>query len=366
VASIFGFIIHPMEIGLIWLAVLVGSAGVGIILFTIFVRFVLSPLQIVQLRNAKAMQRIQPLVKELQQKHGKDRESLTKATMELYREHKVNPAMGCLPMLVQFPILIGLFYALLHLGSSPTGYASKTGINWVKSTCNGHTFPAHGAQNFSHWLQWCYSVAGGVSTPSHVFNLFHANFLWLNHGLGQPDPLYILPVLAGVTQWIQSRMMLTRSNDPQQQMMNQMMNFMPLMIVVFALRYASGLSLYWVTSTLIGILIQYRITGWGLLPSTLASILGPRPAPGSRARSPARSAKTPGSRAASPRPAGSRPPTQAPAVEDNQTSIAESDLNGRDGSAQGAPKPRPQRTDARPRKRANRASRGGRGGGRRG
>ena len=75
-----------------------------------------------------------------------------------------------------------------------------------------------------------------------------------------------LPILAGLTQWVQSRMMLTKSSDPQQQMMNTMMNFMPLIVVFFATRYASGLSLYWVTSTLIGIAIQYRITGLGLLP----------------------------------------------------------------------------------------------------
>lgn len=349
-AELFGFIVHPMEIGLVWLAVLVGSAGVGIILFTIFVRLLLSPLTIVQLRNAKAMQRIQPLVKELQQKHGKDREALTKATMELYKEHRVNPALGCLPVLLQFPILIGLFYALLHLGSSPTGYGTKQGIQWLKSACNGIKFNhPNDPNNFSNWLHGCYSVHGAVSTPAHVFNLFHANFLWLSHGLGQPDPLYILPILAGLTQWVQSRMMLTRSTDPQQQMMNQMMNIVPFTIVFFAWRYASGLSLYWVTSTLIGIIIQYRITGWGLLPNTLRSIRAWRPAPSTGARPSSR-----GTRQSQPRPSKPAPAKQAP--------VTETEMNGKDGAAR-----TPQRTaETRPRKKANRASRGGRGGGRRG
>ena len=147
--NIFGFIIHPMELGLVWLATNVGSAGIGIILFTIFVRLVLSPLQIAQLRNAKAMQRLQPLMAELKQKHGKDKQKMTEATMALYKEHNVNPAMGCLPTVLQFPILIGLFYALLHLGQSPKWY-QLTNVAQVDS-CNGH--PVHG---FTQWLHGCY------------------------------------------------------------------------------------------------------------------------------------------------------------------------------------------------------------------
>jgi YidC/Oxa1 family membrane protein insertase len=236
-AQIFGFIINPMEWGLVHLALAVGNAGVAIILFTIIIRFILAPLTIAQLRNARAMARLQPHMAELRRKYGKDRQKLSEETMRLYREHQINPAMGCLPMILQFPVLIGLFYALMHLGSNPKAH-----------------------QPLSTFLQHDYHYS------ARVFALFHQHFLWLSHGLGQPDPLYILPILAGVTQWVQSRMMLQPSNDPQQQTMNTMMNFMPLIIVFFALKYASGLSLYWVTSTLIGIIIQYKITGWGLLP----------------------------------------------------------------------------------------------------
>jgi hypothetical protein len=158
-------------------------------------------------------------------------------------------------------------------------------------------------------------------------------------------------------------MMLTRSVDPQQQMMNNLMNFMPLMIVFFALRYASGLSLYWVTSTLIGITIQYKITGLGLLPETLrgwAGLLG------------GRGSKTSG--------ASSKPPTRP----GKQPSGVSRSLTGQNGNAKrkdsdpgpttngqsngsGGADDVPQETTAvvRPRKKANRA-RGGRGGGRRG
>jgi YidC/Oxa1 family membrane protein insertase len=355
VQNIFGFIIHPMELGLVWLATNVGSAGIGIILFTIFVRLVLSPLQIAQLRNAKAMQRLQPLMAELKQKHGKDKQKMTEATMALYKEHNVNPAMGCLPTVLQFPILIGLFYALLHLGQSPKWYQQAHAA--LTDTCNGH--PVHG---WTQWLHGCYAISG-VSNTAHVFDLFHANFLWLSNGLGAHDPLYILPVLAGITQWVQSRMMLTRSVDPQQQMMNNLMNFMPLMIVFFALRYASGLSLYWVTSTLIGIAIQYKITGLGLLPETLRgwagglSFLGNRPGGGSP-KPPTRPGKQ--SRGPSRNLTGQNGDAQR--KESTSRPNTNGQTNGTGGSDGVTEEPA---AVIRPRKKANRA-RGGRGGGRRG
>ncbi len=340
--NILGFIIGPLEMGIVWLALAVGNAGIGIILFTGLVRLILSPLQIKQLRNAKAMQRVQPLMTELRQKHGKDRLKMNEEMQKLYREHGVNPVMGCLPMVLQMPILFGLFYAFSHLGSSPPHYPHP---DWVNVTCNG--VAVHGWQA---WFHSCYAVNNMPGNAQHVFNLFHAKFLWLSNGLGEPDPLYILPVLAGITQWIQSRMMLTRSTDPQQQMMNTMMNFMPLMIVFFATHYASGLSLYWVTSTIIAILIQVRITGWGLLP-----VLGNKPLPPLK---PVRAVASNGSgtkQAAAPRNAesgdgaGAKPAAQA-------------DMNGGGGTVEGS---NGKSAVVRPRKKANRA-RGGRGGGRRG
>jgi YidC/Oxa1 family membrane protein insertase len=339
--NILQVITHPLEIGIVWLALAVGSAGIGIILFTILVRLVLAPFQIFQLRNAKAMQRLQPLMNEVRQKHGKDRVKLQEETMKLYREHGVNPAMGCLPLLLQMPILFGLFYAFSHLGSSPVGYPH---VDWAKVTCNG--VPVH---TWQAWFQGCYAFANMPGSAQHVFNLFHAKFLWLSNGLGEPDPLYILPVLAGVTQWIQSRMMLTRSTDPQQQMMNTMMNFMPLMIVFFATHYASGLSLYWVTSTVIAILIQVRITGWGLLP-----FLGNQnPPPGKPVR-PVPSGSGSGGKPAT-KSAGNGGPAAATPATRVDSDGEESAATGTNGRA----------AVARQRKKANRA-RGGRGGGRRG
>jgi YidC/Oxa1 family membrane protein insertase len=336
VQNIFGFVINPMEVGLSALSILVASAGLGIILFTVLVRLVLSPLQIAQLRNAKSMQKLQPLMSELKKKHGKDRTVMAEKTKELYREHRVNPAIGCLLTLVQFPILIGLFYALRGLaGSPPTKLGMTCGRTLVKTK--------------GQWIDTCYNIAHVVGTPQQIFDLFHSQFLWLSKGLGATDPLFILPVLAGVTQWTQMRMMAQRSADPQQQMMNSVMNFMPLLIVFFAANYASGLSLYWVTSTLIAILIQYRITGLGLLPETLAKIRGAvattprRGAPGPRGMSGGAPKSPPSSKLTQPPSAGAEPNGKRtePSASDGPTAVV------------------------RPRKKANRA-RGGKQSGRRG
>ena len=281
--SLFSFISNPFEHVLGAMALIVGSAGIAIILFTIIIRLILAPLQIVQLRSARAMQKLQPQIAELRKKHGKDRQKLTEETMKLYKEYKVNPAMGCLPMLLQFPVLIGLFWALRDLGATPTAKATPKTLHsfplcWPTGAVSGKLYnitpdcwnKIHGVVSSTgpaSWLTKYYHTALFGSTHAQsVYNLFHAQFLWLSNGLGQPDPLYILPVLAGATQWIQSRMMMQQTSDPQQKSMQMLMNFTPLIIVFFALRYPSGLSLYWVTSTTIGILITMRITGWGSVP----------------------------------------------------------------------------------------------------
>ncbi|MDB5059038.1 MAG: inner rane protein oxaA [Chloroflexi bacterium] len=202
--------------------------GVAIILFTIIIRLALAPLYVAQIRASKKMMALSPKIKELQKRHGKDREALTKETMALYKEHNHNPALGCLLPLIQLPILWSLFLVLKNL-AEPTLRI------------------AHAA--------W-----------------YRADFLWLSHGLGNPDPTHILPIVAGITQWIQQRMMLNPTNDPQQRQMNQIMQFLPLMIVVFAWNYPSGLAVYWVTSNIIMMILQFFIGGWGSLWTSPLSV----------------------------------------------------------------------------------------------
>ncbi len=238
----FRFIAEPMAHALIFLAQNVGGAGIAIIIFTLGIKLLLVPLTLQQLKSARAMQELQPHIKELQTKLKNDKQKLTEETMALFKEHHVNPAAGCLPLLVQLPILYGLYGALIALGNA------------------------------------CASQVNGVCVPDILHNdLFTQSFLWLHgeltnsngitlRGLSAPDPVHILPVLCVVSQWVQQRMMqTTKPADPQQAAMQSMMQFMPLMIGVFSWNLAAGLPLYWAVSTLFSIVVQYFITGWGKL-----------------------------------------------------------------------------------------------------
>jgi YidC/Oxa1 family membrane protein insertase len=201
------------------------GAGTAIILFTILVKVVLLPLTLQQMRSQKAMMALKPEIDALQKKHGKDREKISAETMALYKQYGVNPAAGCFPLLLQMPILFGLYAALSNLG----------------------------AHNEAFQQPW----------------------LWVDR-LDQPDVVrigaitlpFILPILAAVTQWVQQRMMTQPTDDPQQKMQNQMMQFMPLMMLWFGLSFSAGLALYWTTQNVVGIVQQYFFTGWGsLLPA---------------------------------------------------------------------------------------------------
>ncbi len=208
--------VNGLESVLNWLANGLNSGGLAIIVFTILVKTALMPLTVQSLRSSKAMQELQPKIKELQKKHGKDRQRLSQETMKLYSEHRVNPMAGCLPMLIQIPIFFGVYQAIVNLSRSEQG-------------------------------QW----ANG--------------FLWLND-LGAADPIKVLPIAAGVFQFVQTKMMrpaYQKVTDPQQAMMNTMMNFMPLTVILFGWGFASGAVVYWVAQSVFSVVQQWFITGWG-------------------------------------------------------------------------------------------------------
>jgi YidC/Oxa1 family membrane protein insertase len=211
--------VYAIEWGLARTAEVTGSAGLAIILFTILFKTLLLPLTIKSVRSTKAMQELQPKIRELQKKYGQDRQRLSAEMMKLYQEHGINPMSGCLPMLLQIPVFFGLYFAIRSLSLSQVGA-------W-----------AHG-------------------------------FLWIPD-LSKPDPLHILPILAGLFQFIQTRMTrpagVRRFEDPQQQMMYSMMLFMPLMVVLFGWNFAAGPVLYWVVSAVYSVVQQWLITGWGAM-----------------------------------------------------------------------------------------------------
>jgi len=203
------YIVYPLSQLIIKTAEFAGgNFGVSIIIVTILVRLVILPLMIKQTRSSKAMQAIQPQMKELQQKYSskdqKTQQKLQEETMKLFRDNKVNPMAGCFPLLVQMPILIGFYHAI-----------SRT-----------------------------------REIASH-------DFLWFS--LGEADPYYILPIVAAITTFIQTRMtMVGTQANPQMQMMQWIM---PIMILVFAINFPAALSLYWVVGNIFTVIQTYFIKG---------------------------------------------------------------------------------------------------------
>lgn len=189
-----------------------GNWGYAIIGLTFVVRLIIWPLTIKQNKSLKRVQEIQPQLKKLQDKYKNNPEKLNKEMLALYQKHGVNPMGGCLPLLLQFPILIALFRV----------------------------------------LQTMEYTGGGVFIRG-----------WIND-LSVPDPYYILPVLAAVTTYITQKQVAT---DPKQA---QMMMFMPLLIGWFATRFPAGLALYWVASNIFGIIQHYLAGGQLALKGELA------------------------------------------------------------------------------------------------
>lgn len=235
-------LVWPIAGALLYLTTFTASAGVAIVLFTILVRTLILPLTITQVRSQRAMMQLQPRLKELQRRHAGDRQRIAQEQMRLYREAGVNPLAGCLPMLIQMPVWIALYSALINLSS---GIGSLAGAPaWIQSLAESSV------QAFQGSFLWIQNLAAG-SMPS-----------------GDPATwsLLILPILAAVTQWVVQKMSTMPTADPQQQQMNRMMEFMPIMFFVFSLQVGAGLALYWVVSNIYTIVQQRVFVGWGSLP----------------------------------------------------------------------------------------------------
>lgn len=227
------FFLQPMLNALMLLYGLVGqNFALAIAIFTIIIRLITLPLTLPQQKSAKKMAALQPELKVLQKKYKDDKEKLAKAQMELYKTAGVNPLGGCLPLLIQFPIWIGLYQSISQaLGAGPLQLLNLS----------NHLYRG---------LPWLSSILP-------VKN----QFLWLD--LGKPDPLYILPIIVVATTWFQQKVMTAPSADAQSASMNQTMQIMmPLMLGFFSMQFASGLALYFIISNLVGVTIQYFTPGW--------------------------------------------------------------------------------------------------------
>ncbi len=199
--AIIGAIAQPIGWILSFIYGLVGNYGVAIVIFTLLVKLCLFPLYAKQIRSTAKMSQLSPKMKAIQQKYANDKQMLNIKMSEFYKEEKFNPAAGCLPMLIQMPIIFGVF-ALLR---QPLLYMN-----------------------------------------SDMLYAVHESFMWIVD-LSQPDK-WVLPILAGLATFFS--FLTTNNKQAQTQpgmdgMMKMMKYVFPLMIVMMSRSYAAGLSIYW-------------------------------------------------------------------------------------------------------------------------
>jgi YidC/Oxa1 family membrane protein insertase len=197
------YFVLPLSGTLDWFAEhLWGQYGLSILIVTIVIRFIILPLTLKQYRSSKKMQDLQPEMKKIKEKYKDDAKKQQEETMKIFQANGVNPLAGCFPILVQMPILIALYQAILH-----------------NQKIHEHTF------------------------------------LWLN--LGKADPYYILPLIAAATTFVQQKFMSTQMNAQ----MQSLMFIFPVLIFVMSMNFAAALPLYWVYSNIFTIVQSYFIYG---------------------------------------------------------------------------------------------------------
>jgi YidC/Oxa1 family membrane protein insertase len=209
---------------------LFNNFGLAIIALTLIVNAAMLPLTLKQVRASRAMQELQPKLAELQKKYAKDKQRLAQEQMKLYKESGVSPAGCLLPMIIQMPVWIALYQSIIRvLAVVPENLAG-----------------------LSHYLYSWPVVYSTLPLSNH--------FLWLNLASGD----MFLALLVGASMWVQQKMVMTPSPDPSQKTQSSLMLWMmPIMFAWLSLTFPSGLALYWVTSNLFRIGLQYWVGGWG-------------------------------------------------------------------------------------------------------
>jgi len=201
----------------------IGDYAISIIVFTVVVKLLLLPLTLTQTKSMKSMQLIQPKMDEIKKKYQNDPDKQNQKIMELYKEHKVNPLAGCLPLLIQFPIIIGLFNALREpvkyvFGTEEAYKIADTGFLWVKNLASPDVI-----------------LLAGISIP------------------------FILPILAAITTYIQSAMMSPKGGK-KDSTQNMMLYMFPIMMLFWGVTFPAGLLLYWVAGNIFQIAQQYVLS----------------------------------------------------------------------------------------------------------
>ncbi len=240
-----------------------GALGFAIIILTVVIRLVIWPFMTTQLKSAKKMADLKPHLDELKKKHGKDKQAFAKAQMDLYKEHGINPAGGCLPSIIQIPIILALYQVILAL------------------------FDSSGLDKINYFL---YTPSWHLDIPPNP------NFLGISLADKPSDFarigifILLIPVITALLQFVQSKMMMfnppkinksdtlkekekkVETEETMAAVQGQMTYMMPIMIGFFAWSFPVGIAIYWNTFTIMGILQQHRLSGWGGMSDMVRSI----------------------------------------------------------------------------------------------
>lgn len=235
----FEWFMKPIFSLLVWLFARIGNFGVAIICLTLIVRLLLFPIAQRQFASMAAMRAVQPKMKALQERYADDRMKLQEETMKLYREEKINPVAGCLPILLQIPI----FYALYKVLMLSVEMRHEPFALWIRDLS-----------------------APDPLTPVNLFGYLPFD---------PPSILHIgvLPIMVGITMWLQMRLQ-PQAPDPVQR---QIFAMMPWILVFVMAPFAAGLQLYWVTGNILSI-AQQRLL-YARHPAMRAAMTAPPPSP---------------------------------------------------------------------------------------
>ena len=239
-----------------------GALGFSILLLTVVIRLVIWPFTASQVKSAHKMASLKPFLDALKIKHKDDRKAMQEAQMALYKEHGVNPMGGCLPALIQLPIFIALYQAVINV--FPDG--AHGNLDKINSLL------------YNEWLH--------LSTAPDP-NFFGLNLAAKPSSFNEVGILLLsVPLITAALTFVQSKMTLPQTikhevketkkekqtEDMMATMQTQMVYMMPIMIGYFAFTFPVGLAIYWNTFTLMGIIQQYKITGWGGMTSLIEKI----------------------------------------------------------------------------------------------
>lgn len=226
---------QPIYNALIYLYNIFGDFGVAIIILTIAIKFALIPLSRKQIESQKEMQELQPKIKELQKKHKDDKEKLSRETMSLYKEHGVNPAAGCLPLIIQMIVFITVYKVITNLSEN-------------------HVLTVHPETLYPF-----------VTLPENI-NPFFFGFMSLS------EPYAWIAIITAIAQYYQIKMMQSKNIVSMEKtaekkdepdfatiLQKQMLIIIPIMTLFIGLKFPSGLTLYWLASTAFMIAQQWIV-----------------------------------------------------------------------------------------------------------